>query len=150
LVLVGSGEVAYERELGQLAEELGVQNRVHFLGQRWDVPSLLSSFDGLVLATRNTGRREAFGAVLVEAMAAGLPVIATRSGGPEEIVVPGLTGWLVEPESSEALALAVLEFARDADRREKYGRAGRKRAANHFTAELMVSRYESLYRELMV
>lgn len=148
LVLIGTGEEAYRRQLEQLTRTLGISACVHFLGERRDVPRLLPGFDGFVLATRNWGRREAFGAVLVEAMATELPVIATKSGGPEEIVVPGETGWLVEADGSEPLAHAMRELVRDAERRRRFGKAGRQRTEAFFSSELMVQQYQNLYREV--
>lgn len=149
LVLAGGGEPAYETELRNLAAGLGVAERVLFLGLRTDVARLLSGFDGLILATRNWGRKEAFGVVLIEAMASGLPVIATRSGGPEDIVLPGETGWLVEAEGEVPLANAISEFLRDPVRGQRFGAAGRQRARELFSRELMVEKYQQLYQEWM-
>jgi glycosyltransferase involved in cell wall biosynthesis len=117
------------------------------LGLRTDVPRLLPIFDGLILATRSWGRKEAFGAVLVEAMAAELPVIATKSGGPEDIIVPDETGWLVDAEGEEPLASAMKAFVIDNNRRQRFGAAGYKRARDLFSVEMMTEHYQKLYLE---
>lgn len=145
LLFVGDGAPDYVRGLRDLASELGLGERIVFLGGRADVASILRACDAKVLATHDEGRREAFGVCLVEAMAAGLPVIATRSGGPEEIVVDGETGWLVDAEGSEPLARALRELYHDADRRARYGRSGLERARRLFGKGLMTSRYEAVY-----
>ncbi len=149
LVLVGEGSVAHTNRLRRLADDIGNGDRVLFLGARRNVASVLKACDGKVLATRDEGRREAFGAALVEAMAAGLPVIATRSGGPEDIVVPGETGWLVDASGWEPLALALREFYADADRRALYGINGQKRARSLYGRDLMTRRYEDLYASVL-
>ncbi len=148
LVLAGEGAPEYERELRALATTLGIEDRVRFLGRVDDIPALLKASDGAILATRNEGRREAFGAALVEAMAAGLPVIGTRSGGPEEIILHEQTGWLVETSGWQALAEAIGEFCRDPARRRRYGEAGLRRASSEYDRELMVRRYEAVYESV--
>lgn len=148
LALVGGGSVTYEEHLRCIAKEEGISDFVHFLGPRDDVPQLLQAFDGLILATRNWGRKEAFGAVLIEAMASGLPVIATKSGGPENIVVPGETGWLVEADGVEPLAGAIRDFLSNENKRCAFGNAGLMRAHKFFSSEQMVNKYQELYYNL--
>lgn len=148
LVLVGEGERDYRSQLMCLTNELTISDRVFFLGLRNDVPRIMSAFDGLILATRDWGRKEAFGAVLVEAMACGLPVIATKSGGPQDIVVHGETGWLVEPHGSEPLETALRELLFDDHRRSQFGIAARARAEKYFSDKLMVHQYQELYRRI--
>lgn len=149
LLLIGDGEPDYVQELKNLVRNLGLRERVIFGGKSDCVPSILKMCDGKVLATRNEGRREAFGAALVEAMAAGLPVIATRSGGPEEIVVDGETGWLVDAGKPEALAEAIRDFYNNPEKRKRFGQAGFQRAQKFYNVNLMVQRYESLYAEVL-
>ena len=148
LVLIGGGTEAYTGQLKALAAELGVADRVHFLGVRSDVPSLLPHFDGFVLATRNTGRREGFGAVLPEAMACGLPVIATKSGGPEDIVAPGQTGWLVDAEGHAPLTQAIDELVADLPRAAQMGTLGRRRCESYFDVRSVTRHYERLFLEV--
>lgn len=149
LLLIGDGEPKYVQELKGLVRDLGLQERVIFGGKSNNVPSILKMCDGKVLATRNEGRREAFGAALVEAMAAGLPVIATRSGGPEEIVVDGETGWLVDAGNPEALAEAIRDFYKNPHKRQRFGLAGFQRAQKFYDVNLMVQRYEALYGQVL-
>lgn len=148
LVLVGGGESAYQIELENQTKELQLENRVHFLGIRSDVYRLMPSFDGFILATRNTDRAEAFGTVLVEAMASGVPVIATKAGGPEDIVVDGVTGWLVPSGGSEPFVTAMDELISSPELRVRYGRAALRRAHDMFSRELMVQRYQELYSSI--
>jgi glycosyltransferase involved in cell wall biosynthesis len=149
LVLVGEGSAPHTERLQRLAVHAGVGDRVVFLGARRDVASVLKACDGKVLATRDEGRREAFGAALVEAMAAGLPVIATRSGGPEDIVVHGETGWLIDANGWAPLADAIREFYVDAGRRSVYGNNGLKRARTLYGKDLMTRRYEDIYTSVL-
>jgi glycosyltransferase involved in cell wall biosynthesis len=145
LLLVGAGEAEYTEALQNLTTSLGIADRVIFVGRSDNVPGLLKMCGGKVLASC----KEGFGAVLVEAMACGLPTIATKSGGPEEIVVPGETGWLVEPDGIQPLAEALHEFLADEERRRRFGIAGRERAERLFSRELMIQRYQQLYLEVV-
>lgn len=149
LLLAGQGEQTYVGELKKMVVTLGLADRIVFLNADASIPSVLKACDGKILATRNEGRREAFGAALVEAMAAGLPVISTKSGGPQDIVVDGETGWLVEAEGWEPLAQALREFYADAERRKAYGQAGFCRARTLFDGQLMARRYEEVYKSIV-
>lgn len=142
LVLVGGGTTEYEAELLAQIERNGLSTRIELLGVRYDIPKLMQGFDGFILASR----KEAFGTVLVEAMATELPVIATRSGGPEDIVVPGETGWLVNSGDHRALADAMIALLSDPQKAQQYGKAGLVRARTLFSREKMVEEYQNLYR----
>jgi glycosyltransferase involved in cell wall biosynthesis len=112
-VLVGSalfGEEAYEEELRRLCERFGVADRVHLLGFRRDVAPLMKCCDVVVHSSVSP---EPFGRVIIEAMAAGRPVVATRAGGALEIVTEGETGLLVEPGDSGGLARSVATILGD-------------------------------------
>ncbi len=148
LLLVGQGDADYTAQLEQQVRVAGLEKKVVFAGLRHDVPEILKMADGKILATRNSGRREAFGAAIVEAMAAGRPVIATRSGGPEEIVVPGLTGWLIRAEDPEELDAALVDFYRSPNDWAEMGRRGQRRASEYFDLETMVERYSAIYRQV--
>lgn len=148
LLLAGEGSSEFVRELREQVASSGLKGRVLFLGSKSSIPALLKACDGKILATRNEGRREAFGAALVEAMAAGLPVIATRSGGPEDIVKEGQTGWLVDAEGWEPLAQALRELYVDEARRRRFGQAGLLRAQRLYDKALMARRYEEVYESV--
>ena len=92
---------------------------------------------------------EALPNVVLEAMAAGLPVVATQVGGIPELVRPGQTGWLVPPKEPALLAEAMSNLLADADRRRAFGQAGRERVKADFSFNRMVSRYEALFDELL-
>lgn len=142
LVLVGDGPL--RRELERQADVLGIWPRVTFLGDRADVADLLPRIDLFWLPSR----REGLSLVLLEAMACGLPVVATRVGGNSEVVLPGWTGWLVPPGDPRALAEALLALLADPERRRAFGRAGRQRVVAAFRRDQMIARYEALYRRL--
>jgi len=144
VVLVGDGED--RADLTAQAESAGVSARVHFTG--WveveEARSLLGSFDVCVLPSRQEG----FPLVVLEGMMAELPVVATPVGGVPEAVVPGETGILVPVGDDAALADALSALAGDADLRARMGRAGRRRAVEHFSAATMARAYERLYLEI--
>lgn len=144
LLLAGDGpeRVRLEYEV----ERLGISRLVHFLGHRQDVRQLLQMADLLVLPSID---QEDFPLVILEAMAAGRPVIATTVAGVPEQVVDGQTGTLVPPGDAEALRAALSDLMLDSHRRASYGAAGRRRFLQRFTAEIAVERYEGLYTELV-
>src|SRR5262249_9905818 len=121
-LVVGDG--AGRQALQEQAVALGLQDRVRFLGSRADVPRLLQAFALYVRPSRSEG----FGLAALEAMAAALPVVATRAGGLPEVVEEGVTGDLVDPGDGEALAQGILGLLRDYDRRLAYSRRGAERA----------------------
>jgi glycosyltransferase involved in cell wall biosynthesis len=122
--------LAYRESLLSLRDRLGLGDRVHFLGERADVPRILAALDVLV----HTAIDEPFGRVLIEAMAAGKPVVAARGGGVAEIVEDGVTGYLVPPRDAASVADRVVRLA-DGGRRDEMGRAGRERALTHFSLD---------------
>ncbi len=142
-VLVGDGEL--KDELEQQASNLGVKDSVIFTGLRHDVPELLAMSDLFVLSSINEG----MGRVLVEAMAVGLPVVATRVGGVPDVVVDGETGILVPSHSSNALASAIVKLLKDKNMRKRMGEAGRRRVNPAFGVEAMVRNIGNVYEELI-
>ena len=124
LVVVGTGP--REQELRRLSAELGLDDAVQFLGMREDVPELLPGFDTFVLSSLHEGLSIA----LVEALAAGVPVVATRVGGIPELVIHGEYGLLVPPRDPGALASTMAWLARDDDVRSRLASAGPVRAAD--------------------
>jgi glycosyltransferase involved in cell wall biosynthesis len=142
-LLVGEGpeRAALERAI----RERGLAARVHFAGWRADVPELLSAGSALVL----TSHWEGLPNVILEAMAAGLPVVAARVEGTSELVIDGQTGRLVSSPTPESLAAALEALLIDPQGGAAMGRAGRERAAGEFSWEAMVARYDALYRSLV-
>ena len=139
LAIAGDGPCA--AELRQLADQLGVANRVRFLGLVNDVPALLQQARSFVLSSISEG----VPLTILEAMASGLPVVATSVGGVPEVVSDGVTGLLVEPRNPQALASALLGMHQDAESALRFGSAGRRRVEALFDVRQMVARYEQLY-----
>src|SRR5262249_31786566 len=133
LIVVGDamfGERAYADDLRRRAKDLGIADRVHFLGFRTDVAYLMRMVD-IVLHTSVAA--EPFGRVILEGMLAERPVVATDAGGAREIVLNGLTGLLVPPGDPQALRVAMAELLPDAERRRGMGMLGRQRAIADFS-----------------
>jgi glycosyltransferase involved in cell wall biosynthesis len=114
---------------------------VQFLGQTADVAATLAGASMLVLSSITEGLSLA----LLEAMASGLPVVATKVGGNAEVAVDGETGLLVPPRSPNELAAAMLTIFRQPELARRMGMAGRKRVEDKFDSRRMVAQYESLY-----
>ncbi len=140
LLIAGTGEL--EGDLKRRVAQSGLGERVRLLGFRRDVGRLLTASDIFVLPSRH----EAFGIVLLEAMSAGVPIVATRTGGIPEIVLEGKTGILAEPADPSGLARALLELADDPGKRQALGRAGRERWAQSFTLDRSVDATLEAYR----
>jgi glycosyltransferase involved in cell wall biosynthesis len=139
LVLIGDGP---ERaRLEQHAGETGVGDRIQFLGMRHDARTLMPAFDVLL----NTSTTEGQSVTILEAMAAGVPVIATSVGGTPEVVVDGETGVLVPSRSLDPLVTAVADLLADPERARALGLSGRRRLEARFTLDRMVADYERLY-----
>jgi glycosyltransferase involved in cell wall biosynthesis len=142
LLLVGDGE---ERpSLEAQARFLGLTERVVFAGWRQDVHRVLRAMDLFALPSLNEG----MGKALVEAMYAGLPVVAAAVGGIPELVEPGRTGLLVRPRAPAELAAALASLATDPAARERLGREARLHAAG-YSVTRMVSAIEKVYEELI-
>jgi glycosyltransferase involved in cell wall biosynthesis len=125
------------------AHELGIWARTRFLGDRADVPELLGAADILAFPSLHEG----FGLALVEALACGLPVVASRLAPITEIVRDGETGLLVDARSAPELASALVTLLGDADRRSRMGTVGRRDAVSRFSLPVMVQRLEAMYQE---
>ena len=133
---------AYVADLRQEVERAGLTDRVSWLGHREDVPELMRALDVLVLPSSE----EPFGRALIEAMALGVPVLATRVGGPPEIVTDGREGYLLDPGDPGAWADAIQRIAESPDRGAAMGAAGRERALSDFGADRHARTLLELYR----
>jgi glycosyltransferase involved in cell wall biosynthesis len=144
-VFVLAGDGPLREELGALARRLGLEDSVLFLGQRSDVPDLLAAADAFVLPSLFEG----LSLVVLEAMALGLPVVATRVCGNAEAIRDGVTGRLVPPGEPAALSAALLELLADAGQAGHWGSAGAACFQKEFAAERMVQETLAVYRELI-
>ena len=142
-VVVGDGPL--RQPLEEKARALGLNGTVRFLGAVPNASSLLPHFDIFVLSSLWEGMSNS----LLEAMAAGKPVVATDVGGSPEVVIDGKTGILVPPNDPEALADAMLRLLADRELARSLGEAGRVRVQSEFTLETMVARLEELYDSLL-
>jgi sugar transferase (PEP-CTERM/EpsH1 system associated) len=143
LVILGDGP-AREPCL-RLLEEAGAAALAWLPGERRDVPALMQAFDVFVLPSLGEGISN----TILEAMACGLPVIATRVGGNPELVEEGDTGTLVPPEDVDALATALAAYVRDPDRRREEGARARRRTEQRFSINAMVAGYLFAYDAAM-
>jgi glycosyltransferase involved in cell wall biosynthesis len=140
-LVVGDGPQA--QALRQQADQLGISSRVLFTGGRADVEDLLAAMDLFV----SSSLWEGLPAVILEAMASGVPVIATRIPGTLEVVTHGVDGWLVPPGEAQPLAEAILLLSSDPSLQAALVDQGRLRVQD-FSLDRLVSSYESLYQEL--
>jgi glycosyltransferase involved in cell wall biosynthesis len=144
LLLVGRGSLQGETEA--LARELGLGASVWFLGVRDDIPELLNAADGYVMSSAWEGMPM----VLLEATAAGLPIVATRVGGNQEVVCDGESGFLVPPRDADALALAMLRLMEMPEvQRRDMGDRGREHVQSHYGLKRTIACWESLYHEVL-
>ncbi|MFE7631883.1 glycosyltransferase [Kocuria sp. NPDC057446] len=139
VVLLGEGEL--RQELEDLVAERGLTGAVHLPGHRADARMLLDAADVFALPSRAEGMP----LTVLEAMEAGLPVVATRVPGSEEVVAHGETGLLVPPGDAEELAAALAALLDDGRRRARYGEAGHRRYLAEYTVETMVARTLAVY-----
>jgi sugar transferase (PEP-CTERM/EpsH1 system associated) len=137
-VIAGTGPLF--DETARLASTLGLEE-LRLLGNRDDVPEVMGAFDVFVLSSVSEGLSN----TIQEAMACGLPVVATRVGGADELVVEHRTGLLTPASNPEAMADALAALARDSNMRQRFGSAGHERARAEFALERMIREYEQLY-----
>ena len=143
LHLVGDG--ALRQTLETEARRLDFADSVEFFGTRSDIPELLRSMDIFALASSTEG----LPLTVLEAMASGLPVVATKVGALEEVVDHGRNGFLVPPEDPAALAAAIARLVKDQDLRRRMGQAGRQIAVERFDISAAVRKHEDLYLRLL-
>jgi glycosyltransferase involved in cell wall biosynthesis len=142
LVLIGAGPS--RRALEELAGELHVDRRVHFTGQLVEAENLHQFFDVSVLCSRSEG----FPNAVIEALAAGCPVVATPVGGVTEVISDRQTGLLVPVDQPDALAASVQELHYDAALRKRLSEAGPQHARGKYHQTLVIARLEALYQDL--
>ncbi len=143
LLLVGDGDCRQALELR--AWELGLEAKVRFLGRRADVPQILGAADIFVLASKNEGNPLA----VMEAMAAGLPVVATAVGGVPELIVDQKSGLLVMPGDCDGLGVAMLRLFRNAPMRRAMAACATRQAFQTFSASRMAAVYMELYERIL-
>jgi glycosyltransferase involved in cell wall biosynthesis len=136
-----AGDGPCRESLSALMRDLNLGEHVQFLGETPDVPRLLARAGMFVLPSQSEG----LSLTLLEAMASGLPVVATNVGGNAEIVEDGVSGLLVPPRQPRIMAEAILWLRRNVAACEQMGQAGRRRAEQDFDVRMMVARYEALY-----
>jgi sugar transferase (PEP-CTERM/EpsH1 system associated) len=142
LVIVGDGPL--HAELTEMARRRNIADRVSFLGWRPDVPDILKAMDVFVCSSESEGMSN----TILEAMASGIPVVATAVGGNVELVVDGETGVLVQPNDPNILAGTVAELLANQPLRLKMGERGRRRVEECFSLEAMTRNYTSFYLEM--
>jgi len=143
LLLAGSGPL--QAQLATQADALGIAADVSFLGERSDVGDLMQAVDLLVLPSLDEGLSN----VVLEAMASGLAVIASRVGGNPEVIVDGESGLLFDSGDRTALIAHLRALIGDRTRRETLGRAARERIANHYSIDALVARTCAIYRRVL-
>ncbi|HEX4267597.1 MAG TPA: glycosyltransferase [Steroidobacteraceae bacterium] len=144
MVIAGDCANVLGEQLQQLSRDLGTERNVTFLGLREDVSRILNSLDAFVLSSDTEG----FSIACIEAMACGVPVVATRSGGPEEIL-EGEAGLLVPTADPAALALAVERIISSKELAAALTARGMKRVHERYSLTMMLSRYEALLAEVV-
>lgn len=143
LTMIGDGSLRQDVE--RVIEQAGLQQQASLPGAREDLPEQLRAMDIFVLPSIAEGISN----TILEAMASGLPVVATRVGGNAELVVEGETGFLVPPSDTEALAKAIGIYLTDPGLARRHGAAGRNRVLRDFSMERMLGRYLAVYDDLL-
>ncbi len=140
---IGDGPI--QNKLNEIVLKNNLEDRIIFTGHHDDIPQITSALDIAVLASYYEG----MGRVILEAMAAGLPVVATRVGGIVDLVVDQETGLLIAPHNPQQLADAVITLAKDPALRKSMGLQGKKRVDDRFSAATMVEQIDQVYQEVL-
>ena len=143
LIFVGDGIL--KKEIEHYSEKVGIGDKVIFLGFREDIAKIISTFDLFTLSSLTEG----ISLSLLEAMAAGKPIVATNVGGNPEVVIDGETGFLVPPKQPDKMAEAIIKVLQNPELARKMGVAGRERIEKNFSLDRMVSDYSLLYEDLL-
>ncbi len=139
LLIIGDGPLKVDLQI--LAKQLHIQDKTYFLGTRTDIPDLLSIMDVFVLCSHSEG----LSLTLIEACAAGKPIVATDVGGNREVVKHEVNGLLVPSNEPQSLATAIENILGDSNTAREMGRKGRTVFAEQFTIDIMVDTYQKLY-----
>lgn len=142
LVMVGDGPL--KNELMEYSHKSGISSRVRFLGWRKDVADILNAFDIFTLPSISEGLPIS----LLEAMSVGLPCVASKAGGTEEVLKDSITGLLVKPNNLEELTSALKRFINDRDFAKELGSAARKHVSDHFNPSRYVTEVINVYSNL--
>jgi sugar transferase (PEP-CTERM/EpsH1 system associated) len=143
LVMVGDGPL--RAQATELLQQAGVADLAWLPGERADVPEVMRGLDGFALPSLAEGISN----TILEAMASGLPVVASAVGGNPDLVEAGRTGLLVPADDDAALAAALLHLAGDPPAAAAMGRAGRLRVEQEFSLQVMVAAYQGLYQRML-
>jgi glycosyltransferase involved in cell wall biosynthesis len=143
LLVIGDGP--HRDRLRRFQQQVVIADKVHFLGDRGDVPRWMPHFDVFWSTSAYEGQSNA----IMEAMAAGVPVVASDIPGTRDLVAPGVTGYLVKVGHRAGFARWTNQLLDDADLRRRLGQSGRERIGHEFSVEQMVSRYVELYGEVL-
>ncbi|MFH1245580.1 MAG: lipopolysaccharide heptosyltransferase II [Candidatus Omnitrophota bacterium] len=143
---ISPGRQKYKEELLRLSRELGLEKTVRFVGAQDNIPQFLTELDVLVLPTIT---QEAFGRVLIEAGACGVPVVATKVGGIVDIIQDGENGILVEPGNAAALAGALIKLAKNPQLGRQMAWLARKKVENSYSLQRMVDKTINVYNEAL-
>jgi sugar transferase (PEP-CTERM/EpsH1 system associated) len=139
LFLIGDGPL--RQQAIELLNESGLSDKAWLPGERHDIAQILRCMDLFVLPSKAEGISN----TILEAMASGLPIIATNVGGNPELVLHAQTGYLVEKENPSLLATAMLELITDDQKRQQFAQAAFSRAQQEFSIDSMVARYQAVY-----
>jgi len=135
----------YERHLKALTQSLGLSDMVTFTGFRSDIPRIMALLDVMV---HSSSQPEPFGRVIIEALAAGTPLVATKAGGVLDVVEDGVHGLLVPPKDAHAMAKAVATLLSDRRLAERLTTAGRRRVLECFTVKKYATAVQDVYQTL--
>jgi glycosyltransferase involved in cell wall biosynthesis len=146
ILIIGTGKPDYCNRLVEMSRSLGIHDKIVFTGFRDDIPALMDALDIFVLVGTH---KEGLSRVILEAMAAGKPVIATEVGGNGETVIDGKTGFLIPVNSEAGLVSALLKLISDGETRKRMGTAGRLRLEQTFDIDENLKIIQGIYEELV-
>lgn len=145
LWVVGADSCGHQNSLKSFCNTLGIGSQVHFLGARCDVENLWPQCHLGILASHEEG----FSNAILEAMAAGVPLVVTDVGGNAEAVIDGVTGWVVPAQQPLTMGQAILKLATQPTLAQAMGKAARERVEKYFTLEIAVKGYHHLYKQFL-